>query len=307
MLMVSSETVSFDVYTLDLMRCALLRGGETIGLRPKAFDVLRYLVEHEGRLVSKEELVEAVWRGISVTDDSVVQCVKDIREALSDDNHRIIQTVPRRGYLFAARVGPLSIAVLPFADLSGDSENSEYLGDGLAEELINTLTQIPGLKVTSRSSSFRFRGKAQDIRSIGKVLNVSTILEGSVRRAGDQLRITAQSPRGCRFGHGAILQNRRQGATPATPRPTSSISPADIFGPSSPKTVSPRHASAGSARSRETQPIRFLMPAWPTRTTAPICLAISIRGEHLKRSNPRRARLWSWTRHWRKPTFHWRI
>ena len=192
MLMVSSETVSFDVYTLDLMRCALLRGGETIGLRPKAFDVLRYLVEHAGRLVSKEELVGAVWRGISVTDDSVVQCVKDIREALSDDNHRIIQTVPRRGYLFAARVGPSSIAVLPFADLSGDSENSEYLGDGLAEELINTLTQIPGLKVTSRSSSFRFRGKAQDIRSIGKALNVTTILEGSVRRAGDQLRITAQ-------------------------------------------------------------------------------------------------------------------
>jgi TolB-like protein/Tfp pilus assembly protein PilF len=121
-----------------------------------------------------------------------VQCVKDIREALSDDNHRIIQTVPRRGYLFAARVGPSSIAVLPFADLSGDSENSEYLGDGLAEELINTLTQIPGLKVTSRSSSFRFRGKAQDIRSIGKALNVTTILEGSVRRAGDQLRIAAQ-------------------------------------------------------------------------------------------------------------------
>ena len=70
MLMVSSETMSFDVYTLDLMSCALLRGGETIGLRPKAFDVLRYLVEHAGRLVSKEELIGAVWRGISVTDDS---------------------------------------------------------------------------------------------------------------------------------------------------------------------------------------------------------------------------------------------
>src|ERR1700738_3808897 len=157
MLMVSSETVSFDVYTLDLVRWAVLRGGETMRLRPKAFDVLRYLVEHAGRLVSKEELIGAVWRGISVTDDSVVQCVKDIREALSDDNHRIIQTVPRRGYLFAARVEPSSIAVLPFADLSSDSENSEYLGDGVAEELVNTLTQIPGLKVTSRSSSFRLQ------------------------------------------------------------------------------------------------------------------------------------------------------
>src|SRR5260370_8146179 len=192
MIMVSSETMSFDVYTLDLMSCALLRGGAMIGLRPKAFDVLRYLVEHAGRLVSKEELIGAVWRGISVTDDSVVQCIKDIREALSDDNHRMIKTVWRCGYLFAARVGAQSIAVLPFADLSGDSESSEYLGDGLAEELINTLAQIPGLKVTSRSSSFRFHGKAQDIRSIGKALKRRTVLEGSVRRAGNQLRITAQ-------------------------------------------------------------------------------------------------------------------
>lgn len=186
------ETLCFDVYTLDLMRCALLREGEAIGLRPKAFDVLRYLVEHAGRVASKEELIGAIWRGISVTDDSLVQCIKDIREALSDDDHRIIKTVPRRGYLFAAPVGPSSIAVLPFADLSSPAENSEYLGDGLAEELINTLAQFPGLKVASRSSSFRFRGKAQDVSIIGKELNVSMILEGSVRRAGDQLRLTAK-------------------------------------------------------------------------------------------------------------------
>src|SRR5260370_4152839 len=94
MLMVSSETMSFDVYTLDLMSCALLRGGETIGLRPKAFDVLRYLVEHAGRLVSKEELIGAVWRGILVTDDSVVQGIQDIREALSLPHHRVVHTIP---------------------------------------------------------------------------------------------------------------------------------------------------------------------------------------------------------------------
>src|SRR5262245_46780927 len=170
--------LSFEAYRLDLKRCVLLRGGEPIRLRPKAFDVLRYLVEHAGRLVSKEELIAAVWRGVSVTDDSIVQCVKDIREALSDDEQRIINTVPRRGYLFAAAVGPASIAVLPFADLSADSESSEYLGDGLAEELINTLARIPGLRVASRSSSFRFRGKAQDLRDVGKELSVAKILEG---------------------------------------------------------------------------------------------------------------------------------
>src|SRR5260370_42478753 len=76
---VSSETLSFEVYTLDLMRCALLRGGETIELRPKAFDVLRYLMEHAGRLVSKEELITAGSRGISVDEDSLLHCVMENR------------------------------------------------------------------------------------------------------------------------------------------------------------------------------------------------------------------------------------
>jgi TolB-like protein len=186
------DTLWFDVYSLDLMRCALLRGGERIELRPKTFDVLRYLVEHAGRVTSKDELIKAVWRGIAVTDDSLVHCIREIRAALSDADQRIIKTVPRRGYLFAAPVGPASIAVLPFVDLSSRTENSEYLGDGLAEELINAFARIGGLKVVSRSSSFRFRGKAQDIGNVGKELKVSAILEGSVRRAGDRLRVTAQ-------------------------------------------------------------------------------------------------------------------
>jgi DNA-binding winged helix-turn-helix (wHTH) protein/pimeloyl-ACP methyl ester carboxylesterase len=101
---VSPKTLGFDIYALDLQRCALVRGSEEVQLRPKAFDVLRYLVEHAGRLVSKEELIQAIWPGIFVTDDSLVQCIRDIREALSDDTQRIIRTVPRRGYLFAADV-----------------------------------------------------------------------------------------------------------------------------------------------------------------------------------------------------------
>jgi len=187
-----SEALRFDAYSLDTVRCVLLRDEEMIELRPKAFDLLRYLVEHAGRLVSKDELIDAVWPGVPASDDSLVHCIKEIRAALCDGNHRIIKTVPRRGYLFAAPVGPSSIAVLPFVDLSGASENTEYLADGLAEELINTLTRIPGLKVASRSSSFRFRGKAHDIRQVGQDLKVSAIVEGSVRRAGGQLRVTAQ-------------------------------------------------------------------------------------------------------------------
>jgi pimeloyl-ACP methyl ester carboxylesterase/DNA-binding winged helix-turn-helix (wHTH) protein len=92
----------FSGYVLDLQRCALLREGTELQLRPKSFDVLHYLAEHAGRLVSKEELIKAMWPGISVTDDSLVQCIREIRAAIRDNEHRIIKTVRRRGYLFTA-------------------------------------------------------------------------------------------------------------------------------------------------------------------------------------------------------------
>ncbi len=101
---VAPKTFGFDIFTLDLQCCTLLRGRDEIQLRPKSFDVLRYLVEHAGRLVSKEELIEAIWPDLYVTEDSVVQCIGDIRAALGDDAHRIVKTVPRRGYLFAAEL-----------------------------------------------------------------------------------------------------------------------------------------------------------------------------------------------------------
>src|SRR3989475_11294053 len=87
--------------------------------------------------------------------------------------------------------GEPSIAVLPFANMSGDKEN-EYFSDGLAEEILNLLARIPGLKVTARTSSFSFRGKEQGIRKIAEALGVRTILEGSVRRAGNRIRVTGQ-------------------------------------------------------------------------------------------------------------------
>jgi len=95
------SVVRFDIYTLDLLRCSLRRGDDPVELRPKSFDVLRYLVEHSGRVIGKDELIKAVWPGVAVTDDALVQCVRDVRHALCDEAHRIIQTVPRRGYLFS--------------------------------------------------------------------------------------------------------------------------------------------------------------------------------------------------------------
>jgi DNA-binding winged helix-turn-helix (wHTH) protein len=101
---VSPKRLYFGIHTIDRLRCSLLYGGKEVQLRPKAFDVLLYLAENAGRVVSKDELIKAVWRGVAVTDDSLVQCVMEIRQALGEDAQAAIRTVPRRGYLFAAEV-----------------------------------------------------------------------------------------------------------------------------------------------------------------------------------------------------------
>lgn len=98
------QIYSFDEFTLDLTRGCLLRGVEEIKLRPKSFEVLKYLTENGGRLISKDELIEAVWLETAVTDESLVQCLKDIRQALNDKSQKIIKTVPRRGYIFEKEV-----------------------------------------------------------------------------------------------------------------------------------------------------------------------------------------------------------
>jgi len=237
---------SFGEFTLDLDRGALLSAGTDIKLRPKSFEVLSYLLEHHGRLVSKDELLDAIWGRTVVSEDAVNQCVTDIRKALRDQSQKIIRTVPRRGYIFDAPVtkggGPVaatdvpsrskfasgwprwalaavlvlmlgiaavwwkfghrgaevpatvaqySIAVLPFLDLSPEQDQA-YFADGISEEILNALAGIESLKVIARQSSFSFKGKNVDIATMAEQLNVRHILEGSVRRSGDRVRITAQ-------------------------------------------------------------------------------------------------------------------
>ena len=97
------QRVDFEGFTLDLQQCVLRREGDAIDLRPKAFDVLCHLVANAGRVVSKHEMLDALWPGLEVTDDALVQCVGDVRRALSDEARRIVKTVPRRGYIFAAQ------------------------------------------------------------------------------------------------------------------------------------------------------------------------------------------------------------
>lgn len=168
--------------------------GGTSLLRPQPFATLRYLIANANRMASKAELHEAVWRGATVTDDSLVQCIHAIRLALGDYDRSVLQTVSRRGYRLnladdrAAAPGGSSIAVLPFT-MAGEVEG--YFVDGLAEEVITGLSRLPGLLVIARNSSFAYRGQSVDVRRIASELGVRYLLDGSVRRAGPRLRINA--------------------------------------------------------------------------------------------------------------------
>lgn len=170
-------------------------GGERTSLRPQTFATLRFLVENADRLVSKSELVEAVWNGLAVTDDSLVQCIHEIRRAIGDDRHELLQTVSKRGYrLMLSRPGGLaskapSIAVMAFRSIG---RGQQYFADGLADDLITSLARIPGLFVIARNSSFSYRGQNMDSRCIAAELGVNYLLDGSVRRFGERIKINCQ-------------------------------------------------------------------------------------------------------------------
>lgn len=180
--------------------------GRTVRLEPKAIEVLLCLAQRAGETLPKEMLFRAVWPDTFVTDDVLTHSISELRRAFEDDARepRIIQTIPKRGYRLVAPVSAAdmavdptanaardSIAVLPFISMSADPED-EFFADGMTEEIINALAQIQQLHVVARSSAFSFKGKYIDVRAVGKRLNVRTVLLGSVRRAGNELRITAQ-------------------------------------------------------------------------------------------------------------------
>ena len=204
-----------DNVVADLKGETLHRNGDAIALRPQTFAVLRHLVENANRLVSKAELLEAVWGAAAVTDDSLVQCIHEIRRALGDERHAVLATVSRRGYRLSLErddESPLSgpsIAVLPFANMSGD-EPHDYFADGLVQDIITNLSKIPGLFVIARNSSFGFRGKETDVRTIAAELGVRYLLQGSVRQSAGRLRINAQLVDGASAAH--VWADRFEGA-----------------------------------------------------------------------------------------------
>ena len=195
------------------------RDGNTIKLEPRAMRVLTCLAEHAGQVVTVDQLFDTVWKDVVVTPDSVYQAVAALRKALGDDTKErvYIANVLRRGYrllapvapwvdplsaaeqvstasqsdVATATVGDKSIAVLPFDDMS-ENKDQGYFADGMAEEVIHLLARVPGIRVIGRSSSFQFKGKNEDLRTIGSVLGAAYVLEGSVRRSGNRLRVTVQ-------------------------------------------------------------------------------------------------------------------
>ncbi len=216
-------TICFQSFTIDLERLCVRGPDGEIALRPKSFEVLRYLAEHSRRVVPKDEIIKAVWAEVTVTDESLTRCISEVRRAITDDAQQIIKTVSRRGYLFdpvdlrisdgagngvAAAVqrpgltdqglqfspklaNRPSIAVLPFLNMSGDPEQ-EYFADGITEDIITDLSKISGLFVVARNTSFTFKGRSVKIPEASAELGVKFVLEGSVRKSGSRVRVTAQ-------------------------------------------------------------------------------------------------------------------
>jgi TolB-like protein/DNA-binding winged helix-turn-helix (wHTH) protein/Flp pilus assembly protein TadD len=253
------ELYEFGPFSLDPRERILWRDGKPLPATPKVFDTLLFLVRNQGRVLTKDELLQEIWPGTFVEEVNLAVNISTLRKLLGENpqDGRYIVTVSGRGYRFVAAVretgrtaeedvhgktgpgkfeeGPplatplrpngriwgiaaaiiflllagigsylwrqhharklaaaidASIAVLPFSDLS-QGKDQEYFSDGLADELTNDLQKIRGLKVIARSSAFQFKGKNEDLRTVGRKLGVANILEGSVRREGNRVRITA--------------------------------------------------------------------------------------------------------------------
>ncbi len=209
----------FEEYAFDTDRREMHRGADVISVTPQVFDLLDYLIRNRERVVSKDDLINVIWNGRSVSDAALTTRLNAARTAIGDsgEQQRFIKTLPRKGFRFVGAVremqGPAgaevadnpveqskptltlpnkpSIAVLPFANLSSDAEQ-EYFADGVVEDITMALSLFPWLFVIARNSSFTYKGRAVDVKQVGRELGVRYVLEGSVRKAGNRMRIAGQ-------------------------------------------------------------------------------------------------------------------
>ncbi len=209
----------FEDYAFDTDRRELHRGADVVSVAPQVFDLLDYLIRNRERVVSKDDLINAIWNGRSVSDAALTTRLNIARSSIGDsgEEQRLIKTLPRKGFRFVGQVreaqGPAgaatadnpieppkpaltlpdkpSIAILPFTNLSSDPEQ-EYFADGMVEDIITGLSRSKSLFVIARNSSFTYKGRAVDIKQVGRELGVRYVLEGSVRKSGNRVRITGQ-------------------------------------------------------------------------------------------------------------------
>jgi TolB-like protein/tetratricopeptide (TPR) repeat protein len=201
----------FGDYVLDAARRELRRTGELIAIEPQVFDLLLHLLKNRDRVVSKDDLIKNVWKGRVVSDATIDSRVKAARHAVGDSGagQRVLRTIARKGVRFVAEAQEESvraqveraaipasphrpsIAVLPFENMSGDPGQDNFV-DGMVEEIITALSRIHWLSVLAGNSSFAFKGQAVDVKQVGRQLGVDYVLEGSVRKAGNRVRIAGQ-------------------------------------------------------------------------------------------------------------------
>lgn len=195
----TQRTHDFGPFRLDAGNHCLLRDGEVVALKPKAFDTLLTLIEMRGRVVSKDELMRRLWPDTVVEEASLTQNIYEVRKALGDADrlHRYIENVPKRGYRFLAEVrkggveARRSIAVLPFR-ISGGAADSEHLGFGFADSVTAALARLRELAVRPSSATSKYTGATRDPHQAARELSVAFIVDGSVQMRNDDVRVTVQ-------------------------------------------------------------------------------------------------------------------
>jgi TolB-like protein len=207
----------FEDIVLDPDRRELVRGSETIAPGPQVFDLLLHLVRNREHVVTKDDLIDAVWGGRIVSESTLTSHINAVRKAIGDtgEEQRLVRTIARKGYRFVGdvrespgseRPGPglhepsaealalpdrPSIAVLPFLNLSGDP-TQDYFVDGVVEDIIAAMSRMGGLFVIARNSSFTYKDRAVDVKQVGRELGVRYVVEGGLRKSADRVRITGQ-------------------------------------------------------------------------------------------------------------------
>lgn len=201
----------FDLYTLDPHRCELRLGADRLELEPQVFTLLCYLVQERARIVTRDDLIAAVWNGRFVSDSTINSRISAVRKIIDDrgTSECKIRSFPRRGYRFVARVetevqasddlGSLvtpinlrsSIVVLPFTNLSREADQDDFI-DGLVDDITTALTQFRQLIVVPRSLCVSYKGRTADVTQITRELNVRYALEGTLRKDGKRIRINIQ-------------------------------------------------------------------------------------------------------------------